>query len=303
MRDIVISPIFYMGNKKKLVQKGLTDLFPKKIVNYYEPFAGSSVVAMNVSARNYYINDVDFHLNELYDMFSTYSPDKIISAINERIILYGLPKERTKRNVYHDKSKIEMYKSAYIELRNHYNNSTHSVLDFYTLMLFSFSQQFRFNSKGEYNMPFGNDCFTKKNEGYIENGCNFFRNINVCHSNDSFDLFILSSDICSQSDVFVYFDPPYLSTTATYNESRGTEYTWNEAWEEKLRRLCEDLTRQGIKFAMSNVFANKNFINKSLEEWCERNKFSVYHFNHTYTSCGKGNAGTDEVLIMNYGGG
>ena len=28
---MIISPIFYMGNKKKLIKKGLIELFPKNI--------------------------------------------------------------------------------------------------------------------------------------------------------------------------------------------------------------------------------------------------------------------------------
>ena len=44
------------------------------------------------------------------------------------------------------------------------------TLDFYTLMFYSFSQQFRFNNKGEFNMPCGNDCFSDKNKEYIRSG-------------------------------------------------------------------------------------------------------------------------------------
>ena len=54
---MIISPIFYMGNKKKLIQKGLIDLFPNDIDCFIDVFAGSSVVSMNVKANQYYIND------------------------------------------------------------------------------------------------------------------------------------------------------------------------------------------------------------------------------------------------------
>ena len=31
MKEVKISPIFYMGNKKKLIKKGLVELFPEPI--------------------------------------------------------------------------------------------------------------------------------------------------------------------------------------------------------------------------------------------------------------------------------
>ena len=48
---MIISPIFYMGNKKKIIKKGLIDLFPKEIDVMVELFGGSSIVSMNTKAN------------------------------------------------------------------------------------------------------------------------------------------------------------------------------------------------------------------------------------------------------------
>ena len=65
--------------------------------------------------------------------------------------------------------------------------------------------------------------------------------------------------------------------------------------------ICDYLTRKGIKWAMSNVFENKGVANQHLIDWVNKNNYKVNHFSDfTYVSCGKGNAKTDEVLIMNY---
>lgn len=187
MKECVISPIFYMGNKKKLIKKDLIDLFPKNINTFVDLFAGSGIVSMNVMADKYFINDIDPHLIELYNMFRKYSADTIIEHIENRIHEFGLAKERTKRNEFKDKGKIEQYKNAYMKLRKEYNEQKDkSVLDFYTLMFYSFSQQFRFNNNGEFNMPCGNDCFSEKNKEYIINGCDFFGKDNVKISNIDF---------------------------------------------------------------------------------------------------------------------
>ena len=288
-----ISPIFYMGNKKKLINKGLIELFPENISMFVDLFAGSGVVSMNTEASKYIINDIDTNLIDLYNMFKFTEADTIIEHIESRIEEYGLAKERTKRNEFKDKEKIEQYKKAYMSLRNDYNKNK-TVLDFYTLMFYSFSQQFRFNNKGEFNMPCGNDCFSDKNKEYIRDGRNFFKNDNVIITNNDFRKLKISK---LDNNSFVYLDPPYLDTTATYNENGG----WTIKDEQDLYNICEELDDNGIKFGMSNVFINKGKTNDKLIEWCNKNKWNVYTFDKfTYMACGKGNSNAKEVFIKNY---
>ena len=284
-----------MGNKKKLINKGLIDLFPKDINTFYDLFAGSAIVSMNVEANKYFVNDIDYHLYELYAMFKVFSDDVIIRHIEDRIDEYGLARERTKRNEYKDKEKIEQYKAAYMKLRTEYNKyQGANVLDFYTLMFYSFSQQFRFNSKGDFNMPCGNDCFSEKNKEYISNGTKFFKRDNVKINNGDFQKLCVEE---LNKDDFVYLDPPYFNTTATYNENNG----WSEDDENTLYSLCERLNENKIKFGMSNVFENKNVKNQKLIDWCNKNKWNVYTFDKfTYMACGKGNSNAKEVFITNY---
>lgn len=284
-----------MGNKKKLINKGLIDLFPKDINRFVDLFAGSAVVSMNVEAKKYLVNDIDFHLYELYAMFKVFTDDVIIRHIESRIDKYGLARERTKRNEFKDKEKIEVYKAAYMKLRNEFNkNEGANVLDFYTLMFYSFSQQFRFNGKGEFNMPCGNDCFSEKNKEYIINGSKFFKQDNVKINNGDFKK--LGVEKLNKDD-FVYLDPPYFNTTATYNENNG----WTEDDENALYSICERLNKHGVKFGMSNVFKNKGIKNQKLIDWCEKNNWNVYTFDKfTYMACGKGNSNAKEVFITNY---
>lgn len=288
-----ISPIYYMGNKKKMIKKGLIELFPNNIDKMIEPFGGSAIVSMNTKANIYYISDMDDHLVDLYKLFKYNDSSTIIEHIENRIEEFNLPKERTKRNVFKDKEKIEKYKEAYINFRNYYNKNK-NTLDFYTLMFYAFSQQFRFNNKGDFNMPCGNDCFSKLNEEYIKNGCDFFGRDNVCIGQADFRG--LNIDNLGDND-FVYLDPPYLNTTATYNENNG----WNEKDEDDLYNLCEELHSKGIKFGLSNVFENRGNKNDKLIKWCEDNNWNVYVFNKfSYTACGKGNSNAKEVFITNY---
>lgn len=292
--NMKVSPIFYMGNKKKLIKKGLIDLFPKDIHTFVDVFAGSGVVGMNTDAKEYIVNDKDIHLFQLYNFFATYKADAIVTRIKSNISVYHLPTERTKRNQYADKAKIEEYKKAYSEFRDYYNE-TRSIFDFYTLMFFSFSQQFRFNNKGEFNMPYGMDCFCDKNIEYIKNGCEFFQRSNVKCLNIDFKYLI--GDASTDKDTFFYCDPPYYNTTAVYNE--------NNAWtqdNEKDLYYCLDLQNsRGTKWALSTVLEDKGKENPFLKQWLSENNYNVYSFDgHTYSACGKGNSHAKEVLITNY---
>ncbi|MCM1008231.1 MAG: DNA adenine methylase [Ruminococcus flavefaciens] len=171
----IISPIPYMGNKKRLINKGLISMFPKRIHTFVDLFSGSGIVSMNTRADKIIMNDIDTHLIELYELFKSHTAECIIQHIESRIQEFGLPKETTRRCVFKDAEKINQYKAAYIKLRNKYNQEK-STLDLCTLMYFSFSQQFRFNANGDFNMPCGNDYFSDYQKAGILSGCDFFHN-------------------------------------------------------------------------------------------------------------------------------
>ena len=173
-------------------------------------------------------------------------------------------------------------------------NLTKDWKDIYSCMFYAFSQQMRFNSKGEFNMPFGNGAFTQQNEKYIRDGCSFFQQQNVRITN--FDFRKIKVDKLNKDD-FIYLDPPYFNTTATYNENNG----WSMQDDLDLFEICEQLYARNIRFGMSNVFKCKGKENTHLIEWCKKCGWNVYTFdNFTYMACGKGNSEAKEVFICNY---
>jgi DNA adenine methylase Dam len=169
-------------------------------------------------------------------------------------------------------------------------------LDLFTLICYSFNNQIRFNSKGEYNMPFGKDK-SSFNDSIRKNLINFRERIeNVVFT--SLDFRELKAEKLGEGD-FVYCDPPYLITCATYNEQDG----WNEQCERDLLALLDNLDERGVGFALSNVLTNKGRTNEILQEWCS--KYHTVHLSNTYANCSyhakdKTTDTTDEVLITNY---
>lgn len=298
-REVIVSPIFYMGCKKKLIKKGLVELFPKDINTFVDLFGGSGIVSMNVKADKYMLNDSDNNLYKLYSYFKLNNAEKIVGDIKRLIINYKLEEKAGTKFSYDNRSKFYnkelafKHKKAYMNLRTDYNKSKDMAM-LYTLLIYCFCHQLRFNSKGEFNMPCGNGNFTVDNIKDIYKSQEFFRNDNLSLTNKSFN--DLKIDKLKVND-FVYLDPPYLNTTATYNENGG----WTIDNEKELQRLCERLNDNNIKWAMSNAFENKGVENSQLVDWCVKNNWNIIYFDkHTYSALGKGNSKTIEVLITNY---
>lgn len=283
-----LSPIIYNGSKKRILKK-LISYFPKNINTFYDLFSGSAIVSMNVFAKKYVLNDNNPKVIELYRAFRLYSHKEIISHIRKRIVQYNLPVRIT-----HSKSLLCEYKKNFLSLKDYYNKSKNkNILDLITLMYFSFSKQFRFNSKNYYNSAYGvNKIFTEENS--IKNGCFFFNKENVFVHNKDFSQ--INFRKLNKND-FVYLDPPYLNTEAVYNVAMGT---WTKKDDKKLFNFCEELNKNGIKFGLSNVFSCRGKENKHLIKWCTKNNWYVKHIKINYCPNGKGLSNADEVFITNY---
>ena len=94
-------------------------------------------------------------------------------------------------------------------------------------------------------------------------------------------------------DNFIYADPPYYNSTATYNENGA----WSEQDEKDLLDMLDSVDKNG-KFALSN---NLKYDNPYLDEW--KDKYNVHYLNGDYSNCNyhKIDRSKDcEVLITNY---
>lgn len=288
MNNYIKSPMNYTGGKYKLLPQ-ILPLFPTEINTFVDLFTGGGNIAVNVNANKIIANDNETHVIDIYKAFQNGydSVEGIINAIESYIAKYNLSIDNTE---------------GFNKLRNDYNSNpfksnyiTSTVL--YVLICYSFNHQFRFNSKGEFNMPFGKNR-SQWNDTMKKNLINFHKAItekNISFTNKDFTQ--LKIDKLSSND-FVYCDPPYLITCATYNEKDG----WNENCERKLLELLDKLNSQSVKFALSNVLFSKGKTNDILIEWSK--KYNVHHLDYTYQNCNyhtkDKESKPDEVLITNY---
>ena len=293
-KKYIKSPMNYTGGKYKLLHQ-IEPLFPEDINLFVDLFTGGGNIAVNVKANKIVANDCEENIIGIYQTFQKYdNVDELIGQIEEIIKTYGLTIDNME---------------AYNKFRNDYNSlktsqgnysplSSYNInILLYVLICYSFNHQYRFNSKGEFNMPFGKER-SQWNENMKNNLINFHRRIkekDIVFLNKDFRQ--LKVDKLGIND-FVYCDPPYLITCATYNEKDG----WNQECEEDLLNLLDELNTKKIKFALSNVLYSKGKTNDLLIEWSK--KYNVHHLDYTYQNCNyhtkdKTNK-SDEVLITNY---
>lgn len=294
---MVNSPIFYMGNKYKLLNQ-LIPLFPKNINTFYDLFGGGGSVSLNAKAKKIIYNELNYNIYKLFELFKIKDHETIINHIESRIKQFDLPKVSCDiRTKHYQEEYKQKHNKNYLKFREYYNKSNKNYLDLYTLTFFSFCNLIRFNSKNEFNMPFGNRCFLEEHKPLISYCCYEIKKKDIVLINkNAFD--ILRNTPFNKND-FIYLDPPYLNTTAVYNEKRAFG-GWDISDDLKLFEILEKLNEYGIKWGMSNVFKNKEFVNKHLIEWCNKNKWNVNHLECEYASLGKGSSNTDEVFICNY---
>lgn len=297
-KAIKTSPIFYQGNKYRLINRGLTDLFPNDINIFVDLFCGSGVVSMNVEANYYLLNDRVEYLVDMLRIFKDNESSVIIDKIKSTVDKFKLTRGYNRNDKTVTEEEKQESNNSYLAFREHYN-TTRDIFDLYVITYYSFSNLIRFNAKGDFNMPQGNQSFLEeKHSRKIIDGCNFFSQPNVhLYSKDFRKLNI--SNLTNKD--FVYFDPPYTNTTAVYNENRVGFDAWSEKDDYDLFAICEALDKQGVKWGLSNVFRNKGVENTHLIEWCKKNNWNVHYFEgFSYSSLGKGNANSIEVYISNY---
>lgn len=291
-----------MGNKYELLDL-LFSYFPKKeeVDTFIDLFGGSGVVTINAKYENIIYNELNKNIYNLLKMLYNVNLNVLFGHFEKRIKKFDLSREGTdiRQNIKNIEKIRKKYQKSYLSFREFYNKSKEKDLkDLYLLTFYSFSNLIRFNSKEEFNMPYGNRCFTKGHKFLLQDFKESIKNKKITFKNkNAFDIL---KEIKENKKQFIYLDPPYSNTLAIYNES-GTNGGWKIENDFKLFEELDRLNNLGIKWAMSNVLKNKGRENSHLKEWVENKGYKIIQFeNKSYYSLGKGNANTQEVLIINY---
>lgn len=302
-RWFTVSPLNYIGGKARILDQLLPE-FPEDIDTFVDLFCGGCNVGINTQARNYIYNDSNRELIGLLKTFLRLNTKTILKRMDEIVEHYGFSKTCEHNFAYYGgnamKGVSRYNKEPFLRLRHDFNlsprNNQHYML-LYALIVFGFNNQMRFNDRGEYNLPVGkrdfNDVIREKLRVFVDK----LKAQQPSVLNQDFRRF----DITSLTPAsLVYLDPPYLITTATYNESGG----WTEQDERDLLAFMDRLNERGLRFLLSNVLEHKGKRNGLLIDWIERRHYQVKSVNMDYGNSNYQVGGkatqTVEVLVKNY---
>lgn len=297
--NYIKSPLNYTGGKFKLLSQ-IVPLFPKDIDIFVDLFCGGANVGINIQCKKVIFNDKEKFVIELLNYFKENASENIEEEIYEKIKSFNL--SDTSKNGYEfygtdsNKGVAEYNKQGYKKLRELFNNGKRDPITFYTLLLFAFNNQIRFNSKGEFNMPVNKRDFNSNLKKNLRLFVDKLKQIDSEFYNKDFRE--LKIENLKEKD-FIYIDPPYLITQAAYNENEG----WTEKDEVELYDFCNILNEKNIKFALSNVFFHKGKENLILQKWAKNYNVNFLDYNYSnsnYHTKDKDKKSTLEVLVTNY---
>lgn len=237
---MTINPIYkWTGGKRKEI-KTFSPYYPEFVKNtteykYVEPFFGGGATYWSLNANNYVINDIDLELinflnvikhnsSEINQMIK-YVSDKIaIITKRERDGILTISEAKTERGL------------IYYDWRNKDRGNgltTMSNIDrafrFLLVNQLSFNGMRRFNSKGEFNIPYGN--YKTFNPEISKEHIEKLKTTEILCGN--YKDVIINNDT---ENTFIYLDPPYTREFKEYSHG--------------------DLFDHNKQIELSNVFKN-----------------------------------------------
>lgn len=299
----IASPLNYIGGKFKLLNQ-IIPLFPESS-HFLDVFAGGCNVGINVSSSKITFNDNNKLLVELLEHIKLTETEVLLKNIENIIEKYRLSRTDLYGYAYYhsDSSKglAQYNKTGFLQLRNAFNQQIRlRKVDFnllYVLIVYSFNNQIRFNKNNEFNLPVGKRDFNAKMRNKLRLFSEAIKHKDVNFSSLDFRTINLEE---LEKDTFIYCDPPYLITTAGYNENGA----WTEQDENDLLDFLIKANQLEFKFALSNVLLAKGKENKILKIWVEKNGFTIHFLDKNYANSNYQRKEKDslsqEVLITNY---
>lgn len=231
MDSSLVHPIIkWVGGKRQLLQELLNNL-PNFSGRYYEPFAGGCALLFALKPENAYISDINEELINLY---------KIVKGSVEELI-----KDLKK----HINTKEYFLNIRDIDLKEEYKNwsNIQRASRFIYLNKTCFNGLYRVNSKGHFNVPFGNYKNPKIiDEENLTKCSRLLQKVEIKHADFEEVLKVV------RQDDFVYFDPPYIPISQTSNFTSYTKQGFDFKEQLRLKEVCDKLNSMKVKFLLSN---------------------------------------------------
>jgi DNA adenine methylase len=263
----------WAGGKSQLIEQ-YQAYFPQQFQRYYEPFLGGGAVFFFLSqARSpftAYLSDINTELVNVYQIVRDRADD----------LIAVLEKHQTNHS-----------KDYYYELRSRkFRDPVKKAARIIYLNRTCFNGLYRENSKGEFNVPIGR-----------------YKNPKICdrHLLKSVSEILRSTQIdpnpfnsvlesATNSEDFVYFDPPYYPLNATSRFTGYSRYSFSERDQIELKEVFAELGDRGVKVMLSN--SDCSFIRELYSDF----KIHTVNANRAINSKGNKRGKINEVLVTSY---
>jgi DNA adenine methylase len=234
-----MKPLLKWAGGKRHIARELEASFPAdwNSGTYIEPFIGGGAMFLHLNPSNALIADLNKRLVGFYSHIQMKVDDAFI-AISEIANEF-------------DSAPIEEKKDLYLSLRTRFNASDVATLEsavlLYSLNKLCFNGLYRENSKGGFNVPFGQ----KKNfppliREDFEEVSRLLEHTEILNSD-----FEGTIDRAKHGD-FVYLDPPYIPIDITASFTSYHSEGFGVADQQRLAEAMIELGKSGVKAMCSN---------------------------------------------------
>jgi DNA adenine methylase len=256
----------WVGGKQALAPT-LVSYFPTDFTNYFEPFLGGGSVLLSVRPEQAYASDQN---NWLIDTYNAVKDDwKAVAKVLD---------------------KLENTRESFLEIRKIQPQTLQPAkraAHFIYLNKTCFRGLFRVNKQGQFNVPYGEydrRYYSPENLKAVSDALQHV-NFHCCDFEETATQ--------AKSGDFVYFDPPYYKLGGFSDFNRYTANQFREMDHVRLASLCNELDKNGVRWAVSNSdtpLIRSLFEGHRIEEISARREINLKSQSRNVV----------ELLIMNY---
>lgn len=266
----------WAGGKRQLLPHIHAALPADAPRRFYEPFIGGGAVLFSLEPARARVNDLNGELINLYKVVRD-GVDELIAELagypNETEFFYAL------RAADRDAQRFAALSPVERAARTLYLNRT------------CYNGLYRVNAAGQFNAPFGRyKNPTICDEGTLRAVHRYFADNDVAFSQGDFAAAVAEA----REGDFVYFDPPYDPVNVTSSFTGYQKGGFDRTEQERLKEVCDDLDRRGVKFLLSN--SATDFIRELYADY----EVGIVGATRAINSVGSRRGKVDEVLVRNY---
>jgi DNA adenine methylase len=278
----------YRGGKSKEIPQIIKHI-PQFNGRYIEPFFGGGALYFHLEPKKAIINDINSKLIAFYNGVKN-DYDKLRIELDEIEKLYSL----NRRNFEELKSKTPELRvddendTLYYQIRDMFNDLSEKKYSDALLYFFinktAYSGMIRYNSKGEFNVPYGR--YTNINTSLVTKGHNKLLSNTAIFNFDYSNIFEMAEE-----DDFMFLDPPYDCIFSDYGNTEHKD-GFNEKNHTELANAYKNLKCKALMVIGRTPLTEKLYGDMIVDEYGKSYAVNIRNrFKSTAT----------HILISNYG--